>query len=1061
MQQDDELAELLVSKEQEWKELQARRVSLLETALKDTKRQLQDQSQKYSRLKEDFTYNLRLMEERDRELERYDAMFTHLKTVENAKQAEVSELKIQVEKLQQAVNKEMQTREGLQHQYQQRLKEHQLELEKMRSSKDDEIDRHREDYEKLKRQLERKIQEVEGELGLQKQELMMEFDTEMKRREHEFRLQMDEMGTLVLSHELKVKLLTKELDVLRETGIKTAESLQTAEAANMELDKVIKHQEWELKDIAAVKDARIKELKNKLHEIQLSWKKAEETFQRKHEQLDRFARERDAALKAMKEAHRAQEQALETQIRELQVAKETLEMEQRRMQWTHSDTLAEKDAAIEKLQGEMQTLKNAWDAHIAQISSETVSKDLQLQSMQEEETKLKAQLARCHQDVERYKQQLSQGVERERLLERAKVQAELDWQKRCEHAERIQYHKSEEVIQSLSAARDKVAAELQEKNRVLQEVEAVLSAVTIERDRAVHALQTHRILPERENQADPGDGKHLPVTDFPSGEIRKLQEQNSGLRAVIAEMRKEMEALSEPTGPVAQSEAKADEPTPAAFQQDSARDWRDPGYVASLEDEVRILKQKCRTAEEQLKEMSRAPRRSPPVTPVPKVSAENAYIQSHVQALNETIGALRAEKVASAAAAKKLEARAAHLESMVTQLTHKVRQKQVDVDQLRYELTHHTQHSALELSTAQQRVAELELQLTEARKEAEEYFKGNLQQNLEAVALGNEVSALKLDLACNRTPVVVKHSSVIKQLQEEILRLREKCNSQGSGDASQPPLDYSVHTLHTKLRQAARRIARLSQEKEQLIDLGNRLRAELVSAGREGLAPSSASRQPSSPAATRSAHTVHQGQESQSRLSALEHLQYELTTQELQYAQRQQFTRVLSNSATSRDVHEIQNNGGDTNNSPRTKQRHLQTSSQKNRSTAIKENTAPDLRHSPPPRKMEQVPTNPPMKSWSGEEESLQDIWQILEMGSSPSILSSRETTEQGDLEQASDVKRIEDNSSSPKKTNQSPFTVTGRRSEIQNKPKSFPNSATRTKSSPSSRKIRNYNVKD
>ncbi|KAJ1128676.1 hypothetical protein NDU88_007051 [Pleurodeles waltl] len=996
MQQGDELAELLVSKEQEWKELQARRVSLLETALKDAKRQLQDQSQKFSRLKEDFTYNLRLLEDRDRELERYDTMFTQLKTVENAKQAEVSELKIQIEKLQQAVNKEIQTREGLQHQYKQRLKEHQLELEKMRSSKDGEIDRHREDYEKLKRQLERKIQEVEGELGLQKQELMMEFDIEMKKREHEFRLQMDEMGTLVLSHELKVKLLTKELDVLRETGIKTAESLQTAEAANVELEKMVKHRKWELKDIAAVKDARIKELKNKLHEIQLSWKKEEETFQRKHEQLDRFARERDAALKTMKEAHIAQEQVLENQIRELQVAKETLEMAQRRMQWTHSDTLAEKDATIEKLQCEMQTLKSAWDAHIAQISSETVSKDLQLQSMQKEEMKLKADLVRCHQDLERYKQQLSQGVERERLLERAKVQVELDWQKRCENAERIQYQKSEEVIQGLTAARDKVAAELQEKNRVLQEVEAVLSAVTVERDRAVRALQTHGVLPERENQADPGDGKHLSGTDFPSVEIRKLQEQNSGLRAVIAGMRKEMEALSEPSVPVVLSVAKQDEPKPAVFEQESVRDSTDPGYVKSLEDEVRSLKQKCRNAEEQIEELSRCPRRSPPVTPVPQVSGENAYIQSHVRALNETIGALRADKVASAAATKKLEARAAHLESVVTQLTHKLRQKQVDVDQLRYELTHHTQESAFELSTAQQRVAELKLQLTEARKEAEEYFKGNLQQNLEAVALGNEVSALKLDLACNRAPVVVKQSSVIKQLQEEILRLREKLYCQGSEDGSQQHLNLNVQILHTKLREAARRIARLSQEKEQLIDLGNRLRAELVPAGQEGLAPSSASPQPASPAATRSAHTIHQGQEAQNRLSALEHLQYELTTQELQYAQRQQYPRVLSNTATSQDVRGIQHNGGGTKNSPMTMQHQQQSSSGENRSTRIKENTSPNLRLSPPSSNTEQLPAQPRTVSWSGEEGALQDIWQILEMGSSPSILSSRETTEQG-----------------------------------------------------------------
>ncbi|XP_069511429.1 coiled-coil domain-containing protein 57 [Ambystoma mexicanum] len=1066
MQPEDELAQLLASKEQEWKDLQARRVSLLESSLKDTKSQLQEQGQKFSRLKEDFTYNLHLLEERDRELERYDSMFSRLKAVENAKLAEVSELKIQIEKLQRAVNEESRHREDLELQYQRRLKEHQLELERMRSSKEADIDRHLEEYEKLKRQLERKIQEVEGELALQKQELMMEFDAEMKKREHEFRLKMDEMSTLVLSHELKVKLLTKELDVLRESGIKAAESLQSADAANMDLEKELKQRDWELKDITAVKDARIKDLKNKLHDIQLSWKKEEEIFQRKHEQLDRFAREKDAALKAIKEAHAEQERELEKRVRELQVARDTLEMEQRRMQWMHSDTLAEKEAAIEKLQGEIQTVKSAWDSHITQISSETVSKDLQIQSMEEEEVKLKAELARCHQDVERYKQQLSQSVERERLLERAKVQAELDWQKRCENAERIQYQKSEEVIECLTRARDQACAELQEKERILQEKEAIQSALTIERDRAVHALQLHGVLPERESQALPTDEPWRPEMDFTSNEMRKLQEQNSGLRAVIAEMRKEMEALSEPNVPFTKRTDKSEDFKQTVTISNTATDSTDPGYVRSLEDEIRNLKQKCRNMEKHLEDLAKAPKKSPPATPVPKVSAENAYIQSHVRALNETIGALRADKVVSAAATKKLEARAAHLDSMVTQLTQKLRQKQVEVDQVHYELTNHTQRSSSELSAALQRVAELELQLTEARKEADEYFKGNLQQNMEAVALGNEVSSLKLDLACNRAPVVVKQSSVIKQLQEEILSLRQKLNSAHvSGDGLQQNMGLEVQLLLSTLRDAASRITRLSREKEQLIDLGNRLRAELVSVGREGFTPSAASG-PSSHAVPSTSQPVHRGHEAESHLSALEHLQYQLTTQELQYAQRQHFMRTPDNShpssAESLHLQYSQHKPSDRKD-PSGPKHQAQSSIAKKTSIHVKENTPPDRRQRQNLSRIKDGLPQLPAMSLSGEEGALQDVWQILEMGSSPSILSSQDNMEHGDSQQTRDGTPMEE-TTGPPKISQSPFTVTGKRFEVQPKPKfnkSFQDSAGKNRSTQISRKIRNYNVRD
>lgn len=50
-------------------------------------------------------------------------------------------------------------------------------------------------------------------------------------------------------------------------------------------------------------------------------------------------------------------------------------------------------------------LKAAWDAQITQMSKETVSKDFQIHTLQEEEMKLKAQVARFQQDIDRYHSQ--------------------------------------------------------------------------------------------------------------------------------------------------------------------------------------------------------------------------------------------------------------------------------------------------------------------------------------------------------------------------------------------------------------------------------------------------------------------------------------------------------------------------------------------------------------------------------------------------------------------------------------------------------------------------------
>ena len=52
------------------------------------------------------------------------------------------------------------------------------------------------------------------------------------------------------------------------------------------------------------------------------------------------------------------------------------------------------------------------------------------------------------------------SLEREAMLERSKAQLELDWQRRCEDLERLQYERSESLIKNLTKARDDVSLKL-------------------------------------------------------------------------------------------------------------------------------------------------------------------------------------------------------------------------------------------------------------------------------------------------------------------------------------------------------------------------------------------------------------------------------------------------------------------------------------------------------------------------------------------------------------------------------------------------------------------------
>nr|XP_037849352.1 coiled-coil domain-containing protein 57 isoform X5 [Chlorocebus sabaeus] len=669
--------------------------------------------------------------------------------------------------------------------------------------KNGEIDHHREQYENLKCRLERKLEELDGELALQRQELLLEFELKMQKREHEFRLQTDNMSNTALSQELKVKLLHKELEALKEAGAKAAESLQRAEATNAELERKLRSRAAELRDLEAMNCARVKDLEDKLHSVQLTRKKEEETFKRKHEELDRLAREKDEVLVAVKGAHVEQLRELQASVLELQAHCETLEAQLRRAEWRQADTAKEKDAAIDRLREDASTVKSAWDAQIAQLSKEMVSKDLQIQMLQEEEAKLKAQVARSQQDIERYKQQLSLAVERERSLERDQVQLGLDWQRRCDDIERDQIQKSEALIQGLTTAKSQVAAKLQETEWALREQEVVLKAVTLERDQAVKALRMHG-LPGPGAQMLFGQHEEEISKDFPSSEIQRLREQNTSLRSAIAQMRKEMEALSHQIPPPAQTAAEstgANQPDPKA-----GGDTATPDYVLALEAEIRTLKHKFKTLEEHLDVLDPLKMSSPRAESQPSVrSSTETTDLSGQKPLFSAGGSVHAGPVSSGLALRKLGDRVQLLNLLVTRLRQKVLREPLEPAAFQRELPREVDQVHLEVLELRKQVAELGKHLRTAHHGGGEPSGKKRPPASDAVTLGREGLA-------KGEPVEAEDEG------ELFLHLRP---------VARAPQTLSMHQLQRKLKEAARKILSLCLEKEQLIEMGNRLRAEL------------------------------------------------------------------------------------------------------------------------------------------------------------------------------------------------------------------------------------------
>lgn len=110
---------LVEQKENEWREAQQLQNKSLQNALKEKERQLNNERVRFRKLKEDLEYNLKLLEERDQELQRYDALFSQVRNINSLRDGEVSDLKIQLDDLKLKLSHEEKAKEELQRHYQQ------------------------------------------------------------------------------------------------------------------------------------------------------------------------------------------------------------------------------------------------------------------------------------------------------------------------------------------------------------------------------------------------------------------------------------------------------------------------------------------------------------------------------------------------------------------------------------------------------------------------------------------------------------------------------------------------------------------------------------------------------------------------------------------------------------------------------------------------------------------------------------------------------------------------------------------------------------------------------
>ena len=228
--QNGHLRGLILQKEKELHDINEYRIHTLENLVGDKEKDITEHKQRLQKMKDDFCFNLKLLEERDAELERYDASFSSLKAVVRERDQELSELKIATAELQHNVKQERDRAAEAESYYQQKVAQLREEGEAGRWKRDDELRTQRDEFESLKRDFVRQVRELQDTLERELREAASGFEAASLQREKEHGRRVEELQEKLRQAESAEHTAERSLAESRAAQVSAAEKAETLAA---------------------------------------------------------------------------------------------------------------------------------------------------------------------------------------------------------------------------------------------------------------------------------------------------------------------------------------------------------------------------------------------------------------------------------------------------------------------------------------------------------------------------------------------------------------------------------------------------------------------------------------------------------------------------------------------------------------------------------------------------------------------------------------------------------------------------------------------------------------
>ena len=297
MPAEDPVKDLLTRKESELMALRSRRVSDLESRVERGATELAELRSRMHQLREDFQYNLNLLDERDQELERYDAQFARAATEAEDAARQVREARLAAQEAVSEARRWQQRASESEAHHARRVAEMRDAVERERFNRDESLLRQREEFDAHKRALMRQIAERDELLETAQSDARDAVAAEARRAREGVDVEKQDADAEASARKAEKEALERRVEEARRRAAAAEQEAEASRAAKAEAERAASEARRAAAEAQRAGDAELATLREKL-----------ETSERRGARL---AEDADAAAAAAAAAVRLAEAAAE------------------------------------------------------------------------------------------------------------------------------------------------------------------------------------------------------------------------------------------------------------------------------------------------------------------------------------------------------------------------------------------------------------------------------------------------------------------------------------------------------------------------------------------------------------------------------------------------------------------------------------------------------------------------------------------------------------------------------------------------------------------------------